>query len=42
MVEFAKNFAKFISSVGKKHVVFLSSVDSGRRKLIDEARYFEL
>lgn len=35
MVEFAKNFAQFISSIGKKHVVILSSLDSGRRKTID-------
>ncbi|ONK74618.1 uncharacterized protein A4U43_C03F8340 [Asparagus officinalis] len=35
MVEFAKNFARFISSIKKKHVLILSSLDSGRRKIFD-------
>lgn len=39
MVEFARNFSKFISSIGKKHVVILSSIDSGRRRMLDASRY---
>lgn len=38
MVEFAKNLAHFASSIGKKHVVILSSLDSGRRKKIEASR----
>ncbi|XP_009416799.2 uncharacterized protein LOC103997343 [Musa acuminata AAA Group] len=34
MVEFAKNLADFVSSIGKKHVIILSSLDSGRMKKI--------
>lgn len=37
LIDFSKNFAKFISSIGKKHIVILSSLDSGRRKVIDES-----
>nr|CAD1841387.1 unnamed protein product [Ananas comosus var. bracteatus] len=35
MVTFAKNFANFLFRSGKKHVIVLSSLDSGRRKNID-------
>ncbi|KAJ0962542.1 hypothetical protein J5N97_027664 [Dioscorea zingiberensis] len=35
MVEFAKNLAHFISISGKKHVIVLSSLSSGRKKIID-------
>ncbi|KAK3149227.1 hypothetical protein QOZ80_3AG0214590 [Eleusine coracana subsp. coracana] len=35
MVSFAKNVANFISSIGKDHVVILSSLDSGKRRVID-------
>ncbi|KAJ0961061.1 hypothetical protein J5N97_000962 [Dioscorea zingiberensis] len=35
MVEFAKNLAHFISISGKKHVIVLSSLSSGRKKRID-------
>lgn len=39
MVEFAKNLADFVSSIGKKHVIILSSLDSGRMKKIVASRY---
>lgn len=35
MISFAKNVANFVSSIGKDHVVILSSLDSGKRRLID-------
>ncbi|KAL6894156.1 hypothetical protein ACP4OV_008254 [Aristida adscensionis] len=35
MVSFAKNVADFVSSVGKEHIIILSSLDSGKRRLID-------
>ncbi|XP_058069194.1 uncharacterized protein LOC131218588 isoform X2 [Magnolia sinica] len=35
MVEFAKNLACFAAAAGKKHVIVLSSLDSGRRQKID-------
>ncbi|KAJ0975011.1 hypothetical protein J5N97_016976 [Dioscorea zingiberensis] len=35
MVEFAKNLAHCISILGKKHVIVLSSLSSGRKKIID-------
>ncbi|KAI3962860.1 hypothetical protein MKW92_041310 [Papaver armeniacum] len=35
MTEFAKNLANFAVASGKKHVVVLSSLDSGRRQKID-------
>lgn len=35
MVSFANNIANFISSIGKEHVVILSSLDSGKRRVID-------
>ncbi|OVA18603.1 Proteasome assembly chaperone 2 [Macleaya cordata] len=35
MIEFAKNLANFAATSGKKHVVVLSSLDSGRRQKID-------
>ncbi|PIA55554.1 hypothetical protein AQUCO_00700094v1 [Aquilegia coerulea] len=35
MIEFAKNLADFAATNGKKHVVVLSSLDSGRRQKID-------
>ncbi|KAG6526740.1 hypothetical protein ZIOFF_016741 [Zingiber officinale] len=34
MVEFSKEMADFVSSIGKKHIVILSSLDSGRLKKI--------
>ncbi|KAL6637930.1 hypothetical protein ACP70R_025502 [Stipagrostis hirtigluma subsp. patula] len=34
-VSFAKNVADFISSIGKEHIIILSSLDSGRRRVID-------
>ncbi|MQL89526.1 hypothetical protein Taro_022090, partial [Colocasia esculenta] len=34
MIEFARNMAEFAASIGKKHVIILSSLDSGRRKRI--------
>ncbi|WOL15412.1 proteasome assembly chaperone 2 [Canna indica] len=34
MIEFAKKLADFVSSTGKKHVIVLSSLDSGRMKQI--------
>ncbi|KAL5715070.1 hypothetical protein ACHQM5_016948 [Ranunculus cassubicifolius] len=37
MIEFAKNLADFAETSGKKHVVVLSSLDSGRRLRIDAA-----
>jgi hypothetical protein len=39
MISFARNMADFIHSLGKKHVLVLSSLDSGRRKQIDASRY---
>ena len=41
MVSFAKNVANFISSIGKDHVVILSSLDSGKRRVIDASRYLK-
>ncbi|XP_043709964.1 proteasome assembly chaperone 2 [Telopea speciosissima] len=35
MVEFAKNLANFAASTGKKHVIVLSSLDSGKRQKLD-------
>lgn len=35
MVSFAKNVANFISGIGKDHIIILSSLDSGKRRLID-------
>ncbi|KAJ1701673.1 hypothetical protein LUZ63_001452 [Rhynchospora breviuscula] len=35
MISFARNMAEFIHSIGKKDVLVLSSLDSGRRKQID-------
>ncbi|XP_042494230.1 uncharacterized protein LOC122073666 [Macadamia integrifolia] len=35
MVEFAKNLANFAASTGKKHVIILSSLDSGKRQKLD-------
>ncbi|EEC76242.1 hypothetical protein OsI_13667 [Oryza sativa Indica Group] len=35
VVSFAKNVANFISSIEKDHVVILSSLDSGKRRIID-------
>ncbi|KAK1315889.1 hypothetical protein QJS10_CPA05g01557 [Acorus calamus] len=37
MVEYAKNLADFAASSGKKHLIVLSGLDSGRRKRIDES-----
>lgn len=42
MVEFARNFARFISSFGKKHVVILSGLDSGRRRMLDASSYMQI
>lgn len=39
MVEFAKNLTNFISISGKKHVIVLSSLSSGRKKQIDPPGY---
>lgn len=38
VVSFAKNVANFISSIEKDHVVILSSLDSGKRRIIDASR----
>jgi proteasome assembly chaperone 2 len=38
MVSFAKNVADFISSIGKNHIVIISSLDSGKRRVIDASR----
>jgi proteasome assembly chaperone 2 len=38
MVSFAKNVANFTSSIGKDHIVILSSLDSGKRRVIDASR----
>jgi proteasome assembly chaperone 2 len=38
MISFAKNIANFVSSIGKDHVVILSSLDSGKRRVIDASR----
>ncbi|CAN6286704.1 unnamed protein product [Urochloa humidicola] len=35
MVSFAKNVADFIKNIGKNHIVILSSLDSGKRRVID-------
>ncbi|CAN6303408.1 unnamed protein product [Urochloa humidicola] len=35
MVSFAKNVADFVTSIGKNHLVILSSLDSGKRRIID-------
>lgn len=35
MIEFAKNIADFAATSGKKHIIVLSSLDSGRRQKID-------
>ncbi|KAF8405097.1 hypothetical protein HHK36_009995 [Tetracentron sinense] len=35
MVEFAKNLADFAAASGKKHIIVLSSLDSGRRQKIE-------
>lgn len=42
MTEFAKNLAHFASSIGKKHVVILSSLDSGRRKKMDASSNMQI
>ncbi|KAG0473866.1 hypothetical protein HPP92_015723 [Vanilla planifolia] len=42
MVEYAKNLAHFISTIGKKHIVILSSLDSGKRKQIDAASFMQI
>lgn len=41
MLDFAKNVADFAASIGKKHVVILSSLDSGIRKRVHASRYME-
>jgi proteasome assembly chaperone 2 len=38
MVSFAKNVANFTSSIENDHIVFLSSLDSGKRRVIDAYR----
>jgi len=38
IVSFAKNVADFISNIGKDHIVILSSLDSGKRRVIDASR----
>ncbi|KAL5987195.1 hypothetical protein ACLOJK_041192 [Asimina triloba] len=35
MIQFAKNFASFAVGAGKKHIVVLSSLDSGKRQRVD-------
>ncbi|KAK8941050.1 hypothetical protein KSP39_PZI010751 [Platanthera zijinensis] len=42
MVEFAKNIANFISATGKKHIVILSSLDSGKRNQINAANFMQI
>lgn len=42
MVEFAKNIANFISAIGKKHIVILSSLDSGKRNQINAANFMQI
>ncbi|KAJ6806563.1 proteasome assembly chaperone 2 [Iris pallida] len=42
MVDFAKNLAHFVLSAGKRHVVILSSLDSGKRKNIDESSQMQI
>jgi proteasome assembly chaperone 2 len=38
MISFAQNVANFVSSIGKDHVVILSSLDSGMRRVIDASK----
>lgn len=38
MVSFAKNVADFIKTIGKDHIVIVSSLDSGKRRVIDASR----
>ncbi|WVZ60686.1 hypothetical protein U9M48_010673 [Paspalum notatum var. saurae] len=42
MVSFAKNIADFISSIGKNHIVILSSLDSGKRRVIDASSHMQV
>ncbi|TVU44837.1 hypothetical protein EJB05_04298, partial [Eragrostis curvula] len=35
MVSFAKNVANFARNIGKDHIIILSSLDSGKRRIID-------
>ncbi|PKA60963.1 hypothetical protein AXF42_Ash019952 [Apostasia shenzhenica] len=42
MVEFAKNLAHFMMTNGKKHLIVLSSLDSGKRKLIDATSLLQM
>lgn len=38
MLEFAKNLADFATATGKKHVIVLSSLDSGKQQRIELSR----
>jgi proteasome assembly chaperone 2 len=38
MVSFAKNVANFTGNIGKDHIVFLSSLNSGKIGVIDASR----
>ncbi|KAF3323972.1 proteasome assembly chaperone 2 [Carex littledalei] len=42
MISFARNMADFIHSIGKNHVLILSSLDSGRRKRIDASSNMQI
>lgn len=42
MVAYARNLANFICSIGKKHVIILSSLDAGRRKKIDASSHLQV
>lgn len=35
MLEFAKNVVDFASASGKKHIIVMSSLDSGKKPKID-------
>lgn len=38
MFDFARNLADFAASAGKSHVIILSSLDSGRKKMMGSSR----
>ncbi|XP_020591789.1 proteasome assembly chaperone 2 [Phalaenopsis equestris] len=42
MIEFAKSLANFVTAIGKKHIVILSSLDSGKRKQIDGSSFMQI
>ncbi|KAH0459467.1 hypothetical protein IEQ34_012281 [Dendrobium chrysotoxum] len=42
MIEFAENLANFVTAIGKKHIVILSSLDSGKRKQIDGSSFMQI